>query len=152
MTWRLSWVSWARQITHGRNFSKGHFRTGLTHRGWRGISTKVTLRWVLLSTSSFQPIYLPKLLLNCHAPSWIFQKYLGLTKEAFNKEPQWKQLNIRKEKGLFWTLSPDGSSNDHFKINHTKGSHLRKWSSQWSWWLIVTNPSDTQTSSSCPKW
>jgi len=30
-----------------------------------------------------------------------FEKYLGLTKEAFNKEPQWKQLNIRKEKGLF---------------------------------------------------
>jgi len=30
-----------------------------------------------------------------------FQKHLGLSRESFNKEPHWKQLNIRKEKGLF---------------------------------------------------
>lgn len=30
-----------------------------------------------------------------------FEKYLGISREAFNAAPHWKQLNIRKEKGLF---------------------------------------------------
>ena len=33
-----------------------------------------------------------------------FQAHLGLTRDEFCAAPRWKQLEIRKEKGLFWNL------------------------------------------------
>ena len=33
--------------------------------------------------------------------SHFLQRYLGLSREDFNAAPRWKQLEIRKEKGLF---------------------------------------------------
>ena len=38
----------------------------------------------------------------CFKNSFWLQKYLGLSREDFNAAPRWKQLEIRKEKGLFW--------------------------------------------------
>ena len=32
---------------------------------------------------------------------FFLQNYLGLSREDFNAAPRWKQLEIRKEKGLF---------------------------------------------------
>ena len=36
--------------------------------------------------------------------SLFFQAHLGLTRDEFCAAPRWKQLEIRKEKGLFWNL------------------------------------------------
>ena len=33
---------------------------------------------------------------------FLFQAHLGLSREDFMAAPRWKQLEIRKEKGLFW--------------------------------------------------
>ena len=43
----------------------------------------------------------------CFKNSFWFQKYLGLSREDFNAAPRWKQLEIRKEKGLFWRKKTD---------------------------------------------
>ena len=35
---------------------------------------------------------------------FLFQTYLGISRPDFVKSPRWKQLEIRKERGLFWNL------------------------------------------------
>ena len=49
---------------------------------------------------------------------FLFQAHLGLSREDFMAAPRWKQLEIRKEKGLFWIKSVLLSKkSDYFEKN-----------------------------------